>query len=408
MNPARRALIIATVVLAGLPVVWAQAPLSMADAVSLALSTRHELQAAQERMSASQQLESQAKLLPNPRLYLQSEDLRSSHFSFSRDSETYAYFSELIETSGKRQARTGVAAQDANLSRAAADVVKARVATRVRHAYWSAQSAAILAKLYAENAEYYRQIIAYHQARFNEGKLAEVDFLRIKLEGERVQATAAEMQLTSEHAMLQLASEMGLPEGNWELTEPFAQLEQPRPLPQTSDQVSLRPEAAEARFALQSARANTSLQKSLGRPDVELLGGYKANLGENTAVVGLQMNLPLFNRNQGAVGAALGTARAAEQDYAVIGLQLATELKLAQRDFEFRRDAYEETFKPLHARAIEISDITRSAYREGGMDLVRLLDAEHLRVDADMSWVNALENYHQSVVSLEYAEGVQP
>jgi len=42
------------------------------------------------------------------------------------------------------------------------------------------------------------------------------------------------------------------------------------------------------------------------------------------------------------------------------------------------------------------------------MDLVRLLDAEHLRVDADMSWVNALENYHQSVVSLEYAEGVQP
>jgi outer membrane protein TolC len=408
MNPATRALIIATVTLAGLPAVWPQNALSMADAVSLALSTRHQLQAAHERLTASQQLESQAKLLPNPRLYLQSEDLRASNFSFSRDSETYAYFSELIETSGKRQARTGAAAQDVNLNRAAADVVRARVAAGVRHAYWAAQSTALLAKLYDEHAEYYRQLIAYHQARFNEGKLAEVDFLRIKLEGERVQASAAEMQLTSEHAMLQLASEMGLPEGNWKLTEPFEELEQPKPLPQAAEQASLRPEAAEARFALESARANTSLQKSLGRPDVELLGGYKANLGENTAIVGLQMNLPLFNRNQGAVGAAVGNAHAAEQDYAVVSLQLSTELKLAQRDYEFRQNAYQKTFLPLHARAIEISDITRAAYREGGMDLVRLLDAEQLRVDADLSWVNALENYHQSVVSLEYAEGVQP
>jgi cobalt-zinc-cadmium efflux system outer membrane protein len=45
-----------------------------------------------------------------------------------------------------------------------------------------------------------------------------------------------------------------------------------------------------------------------------------------------------------------------------------------------RRDQYLKTFQPLRNRAIEISDISRAAYREGGLDLIRLLDAERLRV----------------------------
>jgi hypothetical protein len=49
-------------------------------------------------------------------------------------------------------------------------------------------------KVKAEDAAYFGQIIAYNEARFREGKIAEVDFLRVKLEGERVRAAAASMQ----------------------------------------------------------------------------------------------------------------------------------------------------------------------------------------------------------------------
>ena len=59
-------------------------------------------------------------------------------------------------------------------------------------------------------------------------------------------------------------------------------------------------------------------------------------------------------------------------------------------------------------QAVEISNISRAAYNEGGLDLLRLLDAERVRIEAEVSWVQALESYHQSVVSLDYAEGVQP
>ena len=87
---------------------------------------------------------------------------------------------------------------------------------------------------------------------------------------------------------------------------------------------------------------------------------------------------------------------------------MAAQLSIAQREYELDREQYLDTFKPLRDQAVRISDITRAAYDEGGLDLVRLLDAERVRIEAEVSWVEALESYHQSVVGLEYAEGVGP
>ena len=58
------------------------------------------------------------------------------------------------------------------------------------------------------------------------------------------------------------------------------------------------------------------------------------------------------------------------------------------------------------SQAVEISEISRAAYQAGGLDLVRLLDAERARVDAELSYVRALESYHLSVVDLNYTEGM--
>ena len=45
---------------------------------------------------------------------------------------------------------------------------------------------------------------------------------------------------------------------------------------------------------------------------------------------------------------------------------------------------------------------------QGGLDLLRLIDAERVRVDAQLAWVDALTRYHLSVVEFERAEGVEP
>jgi outer membrane protein, heavy metal efflux system len=387
----------------------AQTPLSLAEAVGFALSHRPEIRAAADRAAAAEDQRKQAGLIPNPRIFLQSEDLRGSHFSFWQDSETFAYMGETLETSGRRAGRIATATQGLEGSRLRAEQVRLEIALHVRQTYWKALAAQFLAGLYREDGSYFRQIIAYHEARFREGKLAEVDLLRVRLEGERVHAAEARAQLESERALLDLEREMASRDRtDWKLTEPFEALDAPAPAPPGADPVLLRVEGQAAHQAIAAARANLQLQKASGRPDLEALAGYKRNLGDDTGLVGLQWNLPLFDRNQGAVAAAAADNRAAEEDYAAVRQQLAAQLSIAQREYDLDREQYLDTFKPLRDQAVQISDITRAAYNEGGLDLVRLLDAERVRIEAEVSWAEALESYHQSVVALEYAEGVQP
>jgi cobalt-zinc-cadmium efflux system outer membrane protein len=387
----------------------AQTPLSLGDAVSFALSHRAEIRAAADRTAAAEDQRKQAGLIPNPRIFLQSEDLRGSHFNFWQDSETFAYAGETLETSGRRAGRIATATQGLEGSRLRAEQVRLEIALKVRQTYWRALAAQFLARLYSEDGNYFRQIIAYHEARFHEGKLAEVDLLRVRLEGERVHAAEARAQLESDRARLDLQREMAQRDGaDWKLTEPFEVLDPPDPAPPGVDPVLQRVEGQAAHQAIAAARASVQLQRANGRTDLEIVGGYKRNLGDDTALVGLQWNLPIFDRNQGAVAAAVADNRAAEEDYAAVRQQLAAQLSIAQREYELDREQYLDTFKPLRDQAVQISDITRAAYHEGGLDLVRLIDAERVRIEAEVSWVEALESYHQSVVTLDYAEGVQP
>jgi outer membrane protein TolC len=189
--------------------------------------------------------------------------------------------------------------------------------------------------------------------------------------------------------------------------EDFQTLETPAESLGQSDLMSLRPEGHLALVALAETRANIELQRANRRQDVQGIFGYKRNGPNNAMIAGLQINLPVFDRNQGAIAASEADARAAEQSVATLQNQIASEVALAQREYQTRRDQYLQTFQPLRNRAVEISDISRAAYREGGLDLVRLLDAERLRVEAQISWANSLLAYHQSVAALEYAEGVE-
>jgi outer membrane protein TolC len=388
---------------------FAQTPLSLKEAVSFALTHRPEIRAAADRVNAAEHLREQAGLIPNPRLFLQSEDLRTSHFNFWQESETFMYAGETLEISGRRSGRIATANQGVERSRLQSEQARLRIALGVRQAYWAAEGAQFLAKLYQQDDDYFHQIISYHEARFHEGKLAEVDLLRVRLEGERVHAASARAELEAERAILALEQEMASPDrSDWRLTESFDELDLPGAAPPGSDPMLSRVEGRSAHQAIAAAGANLQLQKASGRPDLEALLGYKRNIGFDTGLAGLQLNLPLFDRNQGAVAAAAADTQAAQEDYAAVRQQLASQLSIAQREYDLEREQYLQTFKPLRDQALEISDISRAAYKEGGLDLVRLLDSERVRVEAEVTWVQALEAYHQSVVSLEYAEGVQP
>jgi outer membrane protein TolC len=384
-----------------------QSVLSAHDAVTYALSHRPELRAASDRISVSERLRSQAGLIPNPRFLFRKEDLRTDHFNFGENSQSYWEGEQLLETSGKRGGRIAIAQQGIDQSRLRAELERRQIVLNVLESYWKAKAAQSLAALYAQDADYFRLVIEYHEARFHEGKIAEVDLLRVRLQGEQIRAAAANARLDSQKALLALAQEMNAASNSaWVLSEDFESLEVPTRLPTGTDAVSLRTEGLLAQQAIAGAEAQTRLAKANGRPDLLFTGGYKRDVAIDTPVAGVQFDLPLFNRNQGAVAAARADEDAARESYQATRNRLAGELALAQREYEMRREQYLQTFKPLREEAIEISNISRAAYQAGGLDLLRLLDAERARVDAELSYVRALEGFHLSVAALNYAEGV--
>jgi len=116
----------------------------------------------------------------------------------------------------------------------------------------------------------------------------------------------------------------------------------------------------------------------------------------------------MFDRNQGARAAAQAETLAAQRTLEATNARLGFEAALARKEYEARLRQARDIFAPLHQQGDQISDISRAAYREGGLDLLRLLDAERFRVEAQLAWLRALTDYHKSVVNLERAEGVEP
>src|ERR1700730_13629039 len=205
--------------------------LSLSDAIRSAMSKRAELQAAAQVEASSAQLRRQAGFIPNPRLFYQSENLRPD-MHFTQNVDTYAYATEVLEVSGRRGARIATAISAVNRSQLTLEQQKRSIELRVAQTYWDALRLQYLQLLAEQSVGYYREILDYNEKRFNEGKIAAADLLRVRLEEARAEANTESSRLAEAEAKQKLAREMGLAAaGNWRLSESFESLNEPKSPP---------------------------------------------------------------------------------------------------------------------------------------------------------------------------------
>lgn len=389
---------------------WAENLLSMRQAIELARKNRPEMPAARSRTQSAMEMKRQAGVLMNPKLVYQSENLRTGpNFSFADQTDTYLYLSQPLEISGKRGGRISVAAEQVERSRIEEQIEERNILYGVKVAFWQALTALQVRDLLAEDIQYFQQVLNYHEARLREGKIAEVDVLRVRLEGERLFSAKVNADLEYDRARLQLAREIGVPEAaNWTPADVFDLTGETEGAASAGAQAAKRPETRLAEKDVDLARAQLKLQRANGRPDLDVVAGYKRWDGLNTAVAGLQINVPIFDRNRGGTAAAESDVQAAAARLKASSILTEAELRIAQRQYEARKDQVIHRYRPLRDMAQEISRISRAAYEEGGTDLLRLLDAERLRTESQLAYVQSLRDYHLSVTELERAKGVEP
>jgi cobalt-zinc-cadmium efflux system outer membrane protein len=168
-----------------------------------------------------------------------------------------------------------------------------------------------------------------------------------------------------------------------------------------------RPEMRAAREGVKQAEANFDLQRANAVPDPELMGGYKRFsgsgqfTGQNTLFFGFQVPLPIFDRNQGRIAAAQAKVLGAKHAVTDQEIAIRAEVTSALSDYGSRRQALLQVL-PRMARRAAVSDaIAEGAYRLGGADILRFLDATRIDIETQVLLVQTLIDYHVSVVNVE-------
>ncbi len=386
-----------------------QTSLTLHEAIRLS-QTSPEARVGQDQVDAVRGSVVQAGLRPNPRLYLQSEDLRpwADNFDFPNQTEDYAYVGQLFELGGKRARRLDLA--KANLLQAEANrvLLNQQIAGRVAAAYWTAVASEGIEKLLGEDLHAVDEIVRYNKARVDAGAMRGIDLIRVQIERDRLLLALDTARREVVLSRIELFRQIGrTPDDRVRLADT---LDSTAALRTESLAVVLatRADVASAREAVAAAEADVRLQRAVAAPDVDFLAGYKRNSGNNTAYSSVQIPLAFRNRNQGEVARAEATVRLEKDRLQQLELSVSAEVSAAQEAYTQQQAAIRDTLPDMRARAKQNLAIMDDAYRTGGVDLLRYLDAERTAFDVEVTALRTLAEFQQAGLRLQLAYGVQP
>ena len=236
-----------------------------------------------------------------------------------------------------------------------------------------------------------------------------MDLIRIEVERQQVSVQLQNAQQDVRRLRLDLFRQMGRPADDTAMVL-TGQLGDVHPF------VAVTPEEALAqrrdllldRQLVQQAKAATRMEQLNARPDPEVLFGYKRTAGYDTMIAGIQLPLPFLNKNQGAVAASAAEAKAAEHDLRSTEIAARSEIATALSEYEQKYRLVTETLPRMRAQAEDTVRIARAVYREGASDLLRLLDAERVGLQAHLLFVRTLADYQLALVNLRAATGMLP
>jgi outer membrane protein TolC len=214
-----------------------------------------------------------------------------------------------IETAGKRGYRLAQAAHLSDAARfnlaASAWQVRSRVRKNLLALYAASESVALLQKQEAVQAESVRVIEGQLQA----GAVSplEITQARVALNQTRFALLDAESQ--SAAARIQLAESLGLPPAALDgVTLSFDDFKKfPAAVPDAAARKQALVNRADILGALaEYAATQSALQLEIAKqyPDIHLNPGYEYDQGDNKWGVGLSLELPILNRNQGPIAEA--------------------------------------------------------------------------------------------------------
>lgn len=384
--------------------------LTVDDAIRIAIDNTPELRRAGYQVDIAAGRVTQAGLYPNPTFLFDGEAFGSNG---GNGGETIYRLEQEIMLGGKLGKARDVAETDRLAAQARFVAEEYAIASRVTQAYFAAVSARERLMNRQNLLELSNRLLEAASAQVEAGAATEPDKLRaevvleqseIELETARLEAVASKRRLSS---VMGLDHAMDLP-----LTthaEDFPQFPSRDVLAVRVIEANSR--MAIARIGIERARRSLLLAKARAVPKlVASIGPRYSDIdNETTFDLGVGIEIPLFDRNQGAIRSAIAQRLSVAAELRAVQLDLLTEVSEAWSDFETARIAATRYRERLLPKAERTLDLTRQAYERGKAGYLRLLDAQQVVIESRIAYVDSVQRLQEAAALLrELAQNNAP
>jgi cobalt-zinc-cadmium efflux system outer membrane protein len=371
-------------------------PLSLQGAIALALSGNAEIAIARGELAAREGDTLQAAQAPNPSLELLREG------TDSQNGASTVQLSVPVELGGKRAARRAVAALDGELGRQVLAITRARVRAETVAAYAGlqlaneqlllAQSGALLAASSSEAAA--RRVLA--------GKISPVEESRTRLAEAAVKIALLQARrdvLLAQQRLLAMLPADAPPFGHVD----GGRVALPRlPVLATLFEAAQQaPVLAQARLEVARRAALSQLELSRRTPDLTLLLGARRDNGAGRQLLlGVSLPLPLFDRNQGAVLAAMRRLDKARDEQALAQRKLRLELGEAHARLASALAEVALIEHDIVPGARDAFDAARRGFEAGKFSALEVLDAQRTLLQFSSAHLKAVAEAHRAAADI--------
>jgi cobalt-zinc-cadmium efflux system outer membrane protein len=389
---------------------------SLDYAIQMALQHNHNLLAARTTIQQSEAEETTANLRPNPVLIGDAQFLpifQPSQFNSDYIDNTAQFdlgVSYLFERGKKRQHRLQAAKDLTAVTRSQVADNERSLAFNVASEFINVELAESTLELATQDLKSFQNSVDISEARYKAGDIGEGDLLKTKLQLLQFQTDVSAAQLARVQGLSDLRQLLGYESiaaeydvaGAFDYQPVKGNLEDFE-----AKALQNRPDLRAAQQGVVAASSQHELQKAIGKRDVTGQANYTHVSYTNTVSLFGQIQLPIFDRNQGEIArAGYAVTQAQEQEKFANG-QVLTDVRDA---FESLRsnDQIVGLYRSGYLdQAQQSRDISEYAYRHGAASLLDFLDAERSYRSTQLAYREALASYLLALEQLRQAVGTR-
>lgn len=359
-------------------------------------------------------LEGEAKqvaLWPNPVLEVESENLGVDHPSDDVEPpQTTISIEQLVELGGKRTARYQLAASQTCVAYWNAQIIRENAYLELTRTFIEVRAAEERWRIASERLELSENLLEAAKRKVQNGKLSPIQEKRVRIGMMADRLAVREAYSAYEQAKSRLAALWGSCCPDFESVEFDLFTFEPPPCESDMQGAYFRtPDYIRAFQAVTSAANNLYLQKANRMPDVVVMGGYRRYHDSHSGgwVVGVEVPLPLFNRNQGGIKSARCRLEQARLELEEIAREAQERIAVTLEKLAAAYQEAEELCACIMSEAKETLQMTQAGYDKGKFDYIDLLDAQKLLYEVQERYIDLLCEYHLNRAELARLSGLK-